>query len=143
MREIKFRGKRIDNGEWVYGYYFYGFELGYNSESYNDVPPRCHYIFTDRGYFEVDPSTVGQYTGLNDKNGVEIYEGDICEVTRFDYNGQNTQEKCVVKFEDGAFIMFEQTKIGFYIALCDINDVACDVEVIGNIHDNPELLEVK
>lgn len=64
MREIKFRGKRIDNGEWVYGFYA---KQGKNH----------HIVKESFGGWVVDPDTVGEYTGLKDRNGVEIYEGDI------------------------------------------------------------------
>jgi len=72
-RPIEFKGNRIDNNECIYGDYSYQFDPDYTSQSYDDVPPRVHCI----NNIEVDLSTVGQFTGLTDKNGVKIFEGDI------------------------------------------------------------------
>ena len=115
MREIKFRGKRNDNGEWVYGWYVgYSNAMGY-----------IHGDYVDKNeVWQVDAETVGQYTGLKDKKGVEIYEGDLLQFE--DYPPQE------VVWEDGGFAVED-----YYLA--DWYDGAV---VIGNIHDNPELMEV-
>lgn len=128
MREIKFRGKRITDGEWLYGYYF--------------VNRGKHFIVTDGlapagntfKDYEIDPMTIGQYTGLKDKNGREIYEGDVV---------------CLgdIKRRTGVIVRSD-TKPAFVL---EVNDAAFDLysrnqhryEVIGNIHDNLELLKTE
>ena len=79
MREIKFRGKRVDNSKWVYGYYLVAGGIPFIS------------TFGEKEPIAVIPETVGQYTGLHDKNGKEIYEGDILNYhyTQYDGNGNN------------------------------------------------------
>ena len=138
MREILFRGKRTDNGEWVCGYYTKARYFLNKKEMHiifePDVEAFPHCEFT--GYEEVLPETVGQYTGLTDKNGKRIFEGDIVHcVSKLD------SADMVIIFECGQFRMIlaekyheYQTNVGYY----DINCFA--KEVIGNIHDNPELL---
>ncbi len=147
MWEIVFRGKRVDNGEWVYGVPIkkygktYIIDVGqsflystYHKKSVNDFLTRV---------YEVVPKTVGQYTGLTDKNGKKIFEGDILkiypdcdyledfEISKvYSYNGV----LCV----DYHTSEYDATAIGFAY---DIDET--EFEVIGNIHDNPELLEVK
>lgn len=129
MREILFRGKRVDNGEWVEGYYA---SIG-----------EYHYILTGRlelvpylgfEHFLVNLDTVGQFTGLTGRNGVKIFEGDI------------------VRYGDTIHrVVFEQRNgtayFGLVYAACETlpfghyQDLK-QIEVIGNVYDNPELLEV-
>lgn len=138
-REIKFRGKRLDNGGWVYG-------------SLVIINSR-HYIFNDELRKEVDPYTVGQYTGLKDKNGVEIYEGDIVRWIRKNmyvpgahFHKQDIVQICEVYYNEKQFRFMKSGKFstgGGFAASIDFNDdraEECIVEVIGNIHDNPQLL---
>ena len=131
IREVIFRGKRTDNGEWVKGYLYITHTGAHEIGSYDAE------INIERFTFDVIPETVGQYTGLTDKNGKRIFEGDIVHcVSKLD------SADMVIIFECGQFRMIlaekyheYQTNVGYY----DINCFA--KEVIGNIHDNPEILK--
>lgn len=131
MREILFRGKRIDNGEWVEGSYVLARDIVSEKIGHLIVKIGTDMVRGELFDFEiVDPSTVGQYTGLTDKNGKKIFEGDII----FD---PEIKDNYIVEFDEGGFCagdMFLQAYISF-------DEFSC--EVIGNIHDNPELLEDK
>lgn len=129
MREILFRAKLMFNREiWVYGDFTTA--VGYF--------PKI--ISHDNGEMcEVILETVGQYTGLTDKNGKKIFEGDICEVTVFTCEGEDRHYLCEVCFEYSSFIFRDLKRSGLEILFSDIYDFKTDVEVIGNIYDNPEL----
>lgn len=148
MREILFRGKRTDNGEWVEGYYYKAKYCRTDDElcDYITVPhpkeynePSSHYI--------VDPDTVGQYTGLTDNNGKKIFEGDI--IKPFD----DEIDKMVVEFHLGQFLLCLYGERGYMaeygweesgnygcLEAEPLSSYGDDIEVIGNIHDNPEPL---
>jgi len=130
--EIKFRGKMIDNGEWVYGDY------GRLSVRLKDGTEKiCHYIGADLAFRQVDPETVGQLTGLKDKNDKGIYKSDICRTFK-DFQDE-------VVYQDGAFGYCVEHQ-GF-ISFAENhnfhwkNGKSEHIEVIGNVFDNPELLE--
>lgn len=127
MREILFRGKRIDNGEWEYGFYAEG------THFCGDAGKGKTYILdVDAPMFsEVIPSTVDQYTEIRDANNTKIFEGDIVRVLRND-------DVLVVsyEYEEGAYMMNNDD----YVASFLDNYWGRDVEVIGNIYDNPDLL---
>ena len=141
MREILFRGKWTVNGEWIEGAY-----SPFNGNFFGEREEKPHIIIIsddediDGLWCEVLPETVGQYTGLTDKNGKRIFEGDICRFKRFNdiYIG-----KIVFNVKTASFVMWYQSIVGAYgekathkmlLSVCD------GIEVIGNIHDNPELL---
>ena len=132
MREILFRGKRRDNGEWVYG------SLITERNMFDENLMTRHIQDIEEPYADnlIDGETIGQYTGLTDKNGRKIFEGDIVEF--YDYcNGGTCIGKIEYSDEDTAFqIMYDET----YCLLLGYNFHGLELEVIGNIHDNPELL---
>lgn len=138
MREILFRGKRKDNGEWVYGAYYGlcritnkagGFEHEHLMRQSDNEP-----------LYRVDPETVGEYTGLTDKNGKRIFEGDIVRY-RPEYWSEphwSVVEYCADKWNYPAFDLKDHDYEANGLQ-CAHEEGCC--EVIGTIYDNPELLE--
>lgn len=134
-REILFKAKRKDNGEWVEGYYRRIPCMGLHG----------HYIMPQNPknrleQYEIDPGTICQYTGLTDKNGNKIWENDICNRKEkypeiVTYNKGDWQLDYSYVF--GKEMHTDACNLGFYV--CERN---C-VEVIGNIFDNADLLEVE
>lgn len=153
MREILFRGKRLDNGEWVEGYY----------GQFHNRPvldrPNSHQIFEPMEnarvfgsaigglWHIIIPETVGQYTGLTDKNGTKIFEGDIVKadgyifVVKFGKCGgvSNVENYGYMGFYFDGFDKITKDCIGYGLR----NDMCyfTEREVIGNLHDNPELMK--
>lgn len=147
MREILFRGKRIDNGEWVEGFY-----VGLRPNLQSMKPESCHRIYgLNTMYYEIDSETLCQYTGLKDKNGNRIWENSIIKGFTYPF------------FCDGEFNYFatvewsEEYKYFFLYTVKNPKSTVCgisegntelfedfnsdDWEVIGNIFDDPELLK--
>lgn len=135
MREILFRGKRTDNGEWAKGYYIHrptAVCIGESNPSCIWVPAADPDDSTK--IFEVFSETVGQFTGLTDKNGRKIFEGDIVKYS--------TNKFGIINYGIACFSV-QDIKSRNNPALDIIFADYSNVEVIGNIYDNPELLEVK
>ena len=133
MREILFRGKRMDNGEWFDGFYTCVADVHYILSGIFDS--LINGIINTRGY-KVIPETVCQFTGLYDKNGRKIFEGDIVEGNSEYFTYTHPYGKVV--YDGGQYL------ISFDDVLEDIECLgawANDVEIIGNIYDNPELLK--
>ena len=137
LREILFRGKRVDNGEWETGSLVYA-RMGTSEEQASIADKMTAY------HTPVIPETVGQYTGLTDKNGKKIFEGDIIK-----YSHRGINEKAIIKY--GA-PKERYTMYGWYLddnhgntafLLSEYFIEFYDCVIIGNIFDNPELVEVK
>ena len=138
MREILFRGKRIDNGEWVEGYY--GIKgKGTDIENHYIMVPTFQSSIGNYDYMcyftdvHIDSETLCQYTGLKDKNGNRIWENDIVEDKRF-----NGFYKIVFRVRDGGWYV-ENINSGALFRI--IERTSCQYERCGNIFDNPELLK--
>lgn len=173
MRKILFRGKRKDKGEWVEGFYVERDNASWIYPAGNQMISRSlarelrpmHSAKSTqkimREVFPVDPATVGQYTGLQDKNGKRIFEGDVFKFPDevfesfetscgTEYNSWDIENYGVVAFCEfsGRFdfvqYRFNQSSVDADLHEnhdMEFHDFVCELEVIGNIHDNPELMD--
>ena len=125
IREVIFRGKRTDNGEWIEGSLL-GIDWCDKPSTYSIAPNTPVSVF-----YSVIPETVGQYTGLTDKNGVRIFEGDIVSLVKHD--------GLIYKV---VYVPCRYELVNSKGVNCFVLDIykSENIEVIGNIHDNPELL---
>ena len=152
MREIKFRGYAVEEmveSQWIYGF-------GVKNIDYVDGTVEWH-LHTLNGVYEVEPESIGQFTGLKDKNGKEIYEGDIVTGQSFessmlnhwksgilkhlDYEVEYVPEMYVIKYHEASFKTFNLK--GRWVAILNhhVSSMVDDLQVVGNIYENPELLK--
>ena len=124
MRKIKFRGKSLNAGLWSYG------------DLWQDNIRRKAYI-----EYEVDPETIGQFTGLTDCNGKEIYEGDILSFTVFDAFGGDRQYRGTVRYCGSRFMIWLSLDGEVCLDLDWVIEQDDELEIIGNIYDNSELIK--
>lgn len=148
MREILFRGKRVDNGEWVEGNLLQDYWVGDNVFIPYSIRYKINGVYSYP--IQVIPETIGQFTGLTDKTGTKIFEDDIIEVLE-DENKKTDNNPCYFNYGDIGEVIFEQRYCAFNLYNREQEDgenmgnlISDDTfnfcKVIGNIHDNPELL---
>lgn len=179
MREILFRGKRADNGEWVEGQLLF-FKASVGTEAFALIVESCEWDNANEWFnlgkrAKVIPETIGQFTGLIDKNGKKIFEGDILKGKHnwhsWNHSSDNTEEEFFAQKIRGAYgkhkseeyALFDRDRYFYYRnyaveyyaknggyrvrnggqfhALTQSYIYNRDLEIIGNIHDNPELLK--
>lgn len=142
MRRILFRGKRLDNGDWVQGYYF---ETPLTDEATNSKTEdgwfflcgrRRHCISRNNCVYEIDPSTVGEFTGHFDTNKKTIFEGDIVECQEYECMGYIAYDIGEAGF---MFRVYDDDFPSGYELEC-LSDFVDEMKIIGNIYDNPELI---
>lgn len=133
MREILFRGKRTDNGKWVEGEMLH--DMQDRPHLYWKTPKELPIVFSNHAI--VDPATLGQFTGLTDKNGKKIFEGDIVRDEQSFLFGKVVYSTPQDGFDGLAGFMVDDVDDG----LQNYNGFWHNVEVVGNIHDNPELVQ--
>ena len=138
MRDIEFRGKTFTNN-WIFGSFV----------SSENLPPAIYFEVGEKykrfDWGVVRHETVGQYTGLLDRNKVKIFEGDIVRVSLYDNSKIVPDSEEIigsVVFQYGEYTLQRETKseIKIYTLSGVLEELMCNYEVIGNIHDNPELL---
>ncbi|MGW8823417.1 YopX family protein [Paenibacillus lautus] len=127
MIEYKFRGKRLDNGELVFGFGAFIWE--------DDGVKRTE-IYSTYGIFEVAPESVGQYTGLPDRIGKEIFDRDLVEIKGHPFHGLNMQV-------DGIYEVGYNDRMELCCGSWLLHRMLPYITVVGNKFDNPELLEVR
>ena len=144
MREILFRGKRKDNGEWICGgSLIQTFDNGVYIPKCGETASVTYDIYTDHiasvtyendaRFYKVDPETVGQYTGFTDKNVKKIFEGDIVAMKT---ELAETVGYISYSIKSARFACKTRYKVQFTL------DNTFEYDIIGNIHDNPELLKI-
>ena len=142
MREILFRAKRIDNGEWVEGWYQPPVEVTHCDGRKKSLGASLTVIGQD-GFLEdvyIIPETIGWFTGLTDKNRKKIFEGDIIAVT-FSHPNETFADLCVVEWKNAAWQTRWETGYSNGPYEDGLIYIVNNGTIIGNIHDNPELLE--
>lgn len=129
MREILFRGQRFDNTDWVFG--------GYLPKTKTICTEKTHPNSTEYIDLFINPETLGQYTGMKDIKDKKIFEGDIVKFKRVNALGYTTSRIGEVKYYDElpVFYIYANTGDAWDWVECE------EIEVVGNIHDNPELME--
>ena len=158
MKEIKFRGFHkcengntiiIINGEpvrgkWVYGYYFISERDIEDGFVWRDIPQIQQRYGDHYQYFDVIPETIGQYTGLKDKNGKEIYESDVISLDCYSYEEPEDEYYGEVVYSNhlSSFCLRNCEQSDGWIPICELGGSYTTITTLcGNIHDNPELLK--
>lgn len=132
-REIKFRGKRNLGNSWIYG------SLVSSDEIHAILFPVGNIELKQMKAIYVNPNTIGQFTGLTDCNGKEIYEGDILSFTVFDAFGGDRQHRGTVRYCGSRFMIWLSLDGDVCLDLDWVIEQDDELEIIGNINDNPEL----
>lgn len=128
MRDILFKARRKDNGQWIVGYYAF-------MKPYYYIMPEGSYD----SWYEICPETLCQYTGLTDRDGKKIWENDIVKKVDTNALGWHRERLSTVSFdENGYWLLMTTLGDGYWIGEFEKEQL----KVIGNIFDNPELLEI-